>query len=70
MLAYGLTDNILKYNAGVTYSLTPRTIYQFPVKSIRLSYQNETKIPGQELQFTQRDNIFLSFKRGMDDKFF
>jgi len=68
--AYGLRDNIFKYNAGVTYSLTPRTIYQFPVKSIRLSYQNDTKIPGQELQFTQGDNIFLSFKRGLDDKLF
>jgi hypothetical protein len=69
-VVYGLTDKIFKYYAGVTYSLTPRTIYQFPVKSIKLSYQNDTKIPGQELQFTQGDNIFLSFKRGLDDKLF
>ena len=67
-LAYGLTDKILKYNASVTYSLTPRTIFQFPVKSIKLSYQNDVKIPGQELQFTQGDNIFLSLKRGISDK--
>ncbi len=67
--AYGLNDNILKYNAGVTYSLTPRTIYQFPVKYIRMSYQKDLKIPGQELQFSTGDNIFLSFKRGVDDKF-
>ncbi|MEI6049994.1 MAG: DUF5686 family protein [Bacteroidota bacterium] len=67
--AYGLTDNILKYSAGVTYSLTSGTIFQFPVKSIKLSYQDDTKIPGQELQFTQGDNIFLSFKRGINDKF-
>ena len=66
--AYGLADRTFKYNAGITYSLTPRTIYQFPVKSIKLSYQNDTKIPGQELQFAQGDNIFLSFKRGVDDK--
>jgi hypothetical protein len=69
-LAYGLTDKVLKYNASVTYSLTPRTIYQFPVKSIKLSYQNDVKIPGQELQFTQGDNIFLSLKRGISDKLF
>jgi hypothetical protein len=69
-LAYGFTDKILKYNAAVTYSLTPRTIYQFPVKSIKLSYQNDTRIPGQELQFTQGDNIFLSITRGLNDKLF
>jgi len=67
--AYGLDDKITKYNAGVTYSLTPRTIYQFPVKSLKLSYQYDTKVLGQELQFAQADNIFLSFKRGLDDKF-
>jgi hypothetical protein len=66
--AYGFGDKTFKYNAGITYSLTPRTIYQFPVKSLRLSYQKDTRIPGQELQFTQSDNIFLSFKRGIDDK--
>ncbi len=68
--AYGLADDIFKYNAGLIYSLTPRTIYQFPVKSVRLNYQNDTKIPGQDLQFTQGDNIFLSIKRGVDDKLF
>ncbi len=68
--AYGLTDKIFKYNGAVTYSLTPGTIYQFPVKSIRLTYQYDTKVPGQELLFTQSDNIFLSFKRGVDDKLF
>lgn len=66
--AYGLNDKIFKYNAGITYSFTPRTIYQFPVKSLKVSYQKDTKIPGQELQFAQADNIFLSFKRGTDDK--
>lgn len=68
--AYGIKDQIFKYNAGVTWSLTPRTIYQFPVKSLKLSYQKDTKFPGQELQFAQGDNIFLSFKRGVDDKLF
>jgi len=68
--AYGLRDNILKYNAGVSYSLTPGTIYQFPVKSLRMSLMNDTRIPGQELLFTQPDNAFLSFKRGSDDKLF
>ncbi len=68
-LAYGLTDKILKYNVGFTYSLTPGTIYQFPVKSIRLSYQKEVRIPGQEFQLSEEDNIFFSLKRGVNDKF-
>ena len=66
--AYGFKDRTFKYNAGVTFSLTPRTIYQFPVKSVRLSYTKDTRIPGQELQFNQSDNFFLSFKRGENDK--
>jgi hypothetical protein len=69
-LAYGIKDNKFKYNAGLTYSFTPRTIYQFPVKSLRLSYMSDTKIPGQEFQFSEADNIFMSLKRGVDDKFF
>jgi hypothetical protein len=67
--AYGLADNVAKYAGSIIYSLTPGTIYQFPVKSLKLSYQCDTRIPGQELQFTQTDNIFLSFKRGVNDKF-
>jgi hypothetical protein len=53
----------------MTYSLTPRTIYQFPVKSLRVSYQKDIRLPGQDLQFAYRDNFFLSFTRGVNDKF-
>ena len=68
--AYGFADRVVKFTTGCTYSLTPRTIYQFPVKSIRLSYQKETKIPGLELAYNQQDNLFLSLKRGINDKLF
>ena len=61
---------MFKYNAGITYSLTDRTIYQFPVKYIRLNYMKDVRIPGQEFQFAQADNILFSFKRGVDDKRF
>lgn len=66
--AYGFKDQKWKYYGGVTYSLTKRSIYEFPVRSIKASYQRETKIPGQELQFVQEDNFLLSFKRGNNDK--
>jgi hypothetical protein len=67
-LAYGNTDNKFKYYLGTSYSLTNRTIYNFPVKSLKISVQDETKIPGQELQFVQEDNILLSIKRGDNNK--
>ena len=67
-LAYGNADNNYKYYVGATYSLSPRTIYEFPVKSLKISTQDETKIPGQELQFVQEDNVLLSIKRGVNDK--
>jgi hypothetical protein len=68
-LAYGTRDNEFKYNAGIIWSLTPRTIYQFPIKSVRLSYQKDLVLPGQEIRFAYRDNFFLSFTRGENDKF-
>jgi hypothetical protein len=67
-LAYGLWDYKFKYFIGTTFSLTKGSIFEFPVKSIRISYQDETKIPGQELQFVQEDNFLLSFKRGVNNK--
>ena len=66
--AYGFKDHKPKYYLGTTYSVTGRSIYEFPVKAIRLNYQVDTKIPGQELQFIQEDNFLLSFKRGVNDK--
>ncbi len=66
--AYGFKDQRWKYFLSTTYSLNNKSIYTFPLKFIRASYQHDTKIPGQELQFVQEDNFFLSFKRGLNDK--
>ena len=67
-IAYGFHDQKVKYYLGTTFSLTKMSIFDFPVKSIRISFQDETKIPGQELQFVQEDNFLLSFKRGVNNK--
>ena len=67
--AYGFKDEKWKYYLGGTYSFTKRSIYEFPVVSLTASYQKDTKIPGQELQFVQEDNFLLSFKRGVNDRF-
>lgn len=66
--AYGFKDEKWKNYLGGTYSLTDRSIWEFPVRAIRVSYQKDTSIPGQELQFVQEDNFLLSFKRGDNDK--
>lgn len=66
--AYGFKDKQWKYYFGGTYSFTGRSIYEFPVKILKANYQKDVKIPGQELQFIQEDNVLLSIKRGVNDK--
>ena len=68
--AYGFGDRQPKYNITASYALNHKSIYTFPVHALRLSYQYETSIPGQGLQFYAQDNIFLSAKRGIDDKIY
>lgn len=62
--AYGLEDKKWKYFLSGTYSLNNKSVYKFPQHYIRTSYQHDTKIPGQNLEFIQEDNVLLSFKRG------
>ena len=66
--AYGFKDQKWKYFLSGTYSLNNKSVYHFPLHYIRVSYQRDTKIPGQELQFVQEDNFLLSFKRGNNDR--
>lgn len=66
--AYGFKDERWKYFLSTTYSLNNKSIYGYPLNYIKVGYQHDTKIPGQELQFVQEDNFLLSFKRGQNDK--
>jgi hypothetical protein len=66
--AYGTRDKIIKYGLTATVSLTGRSVYQFPVRSLSLSHAYDVQIPGQELNFLTNDNFLLSFKRGKNDK--
>lgn len=58
----------MKYFLSGTYSFNHKSVYSYPLNYLRVSYQYDTRIPGQELQFVQEDNFFLSFKRGNNDK--
>ncbi|WP_018616453.1 DUF5686 and carboxypeptidase-like regulatory domain-containing protein [Segetibacter koreensis] len=67
-VAYGFKDEKWKYFLSGAYSFNHKSIYSYPLNYLKLSYQQDTKIPGQELQFVQEDNFLLSFKRGTNDK--
>jgi len=67
--AYGFRDQKWKYFLSSTYSINNKSIYKYPQNYIRASVQRDTKIPGAELEFIQEDNILLSFKRGVNDKY-
>lgn len=67
-VAYGFKDEKWKYFLSGTLSFNHKSVYSFPLNYLRVSYQYDTKIPGQELQFVQEDNFLLSFKRGNNDK--
>jgi hypothetical protein len=66
--AYGFKDERWKFFLSGTYSINNKSIYSYPLNYFRASFQRETTIPGQELQFMQEDNFLLSFKRGVNDK--
>lgn len=66
--AYGFKDEKWKYFAGGTYSLNNKSVYHFPLNYVRATFQRDTKIPGQDLQFVQEDNFLLSFKRGENNR--
>lgn len=67
--AYGFNDKKWKYFLSGTYSLNNKSVYKFPQHYIRVSAQHDTKIPGQNLEFIQEDNVLLSFKRGENESY-
>jgi len=68
-VAYGFEDKKWKYFLSGTYSLNNKSVYRFPQHYIRGSFQRDTKIPGQNLEFIQEDNVLLSFKRGENESY-
>lgn len=67
-LAYGFKDEKFKYFLSGAYSFNHKSVYSYPLNYLKVSYQYDTKIPGQELQFVSEDNFLLSFKRGDNNK--
>ncbi|GEM63120.1 membrane protein [Sphingobacterium faecium NBRC 15299] len=67
--AYGFKDEKWKYFLSGTYAFNNKSVYSFPQHYIRASFQRDTKIPGQALEFIQEDNFLLSFKRGDNENY-
>jgi hypothetical protein len=66
--AYGFRDEKWKGYAGMRYNFGAGRLMRFPYNQLKIWYQDEIKIPGQDLQFVSEDNIFLSIKRGINNK--
>lgn len=66
--AYGTKDHRWKYNAEVELSFLDKKYHprEFPIHAIRLSQSYDVDMLGQHYEFTNPDNMFLSFKR-MED---
>jgi len=67
--AYGFKDKDFKYMLSAAYAFNNKSIYTFPESYIKATVQHEVKVPGEEIAFRQADAFFLSFKRGVDDKY-
>jgi len=68
--AYGTKDEKLKYNAIVEYSFHDKNEYrkEFPVHSIRAEYLYDINQLGQQYMYTNKDNVFLAWKRQKDTR--
>ncbi len=68
--AYGIEDKKLKYMGELEYSFAKKKEHpnEFPIRSLKLRYENDIFQYGQNYLHTNKDNIFLSIKRKSDNK--
>lgn len=69
-VAYGFKDKRFKGYAAAYYNFGSAQTLRYPLNQLKVWYQNDVKIPGQNLSFVQEDNFLLSFKRGVNDKMY
>ncbi|MDD4515245.1 DUF5686 family protein [Massilibacteroides sp.] len=68
--AYGTKDKEWKYDLIAEYSFIDKTEFrkEFPVHSLRFEYNYDINQLGQQYLYTNKDNMFLAFKRQKDDR--
>ena len=69
-MAYGKKERKLKYAGLVESSFIDKKDYrkEFPVHSVRLEYMYDINQIGQQYMYTNKDNMFLAFKRQKDTR--
>jgi hypothetical protein len=69
-VAYGTKDEKLKYDGLIEYSFIDKKQYrkEFPVHSIRAEYNYDINQLGQHYMYTNKDNVFLAWKRQKDTR--
>ncbi|MBO7337539.1 MAG: carboxypeptidase-like regulatory domain-containing protein [Paludibacteraceae bacterium] len=67
--AYGFGDNVWKYYGKASFSFTKKSIHEFPVRSISLSYYNDTRRPGQESNVNE-NSVFQAIGRDTNHKLY
>lgn len=67
-VAFGTKDKKWKYHGELEYSFNDRKYHarEFPIHSIRGSYEYDVDMLGQHFTFTNPDNMFLSLRRKKD----
>lgn len=62
--AYGFKDHRWKYSGTLTYSFNKRdyVIWEFPKHFISATYSYDVMSPMDKFLFTDKDNVFVSFK--------
>ncbi len=70
LVAYGTKDEKLKYDFIAEYSFIDKVDYrkEFPIHSIRAQYSYDINQIGQQYMYTNKDNIFIAWKRKKDDR--
>jgi Family of unknown function (DUF5686)/CarboxypepD_reg-like domain len=67
---YATKDKRWKYGGAITYKFNDSNFGERPQSALRLQFNNDTELPGQELQGVYEDNFFLSFRRGEYNKLY
>lgn len=69
-VAYGFNDERFKYYGSAAYSFNKENIFWgYPQHYIQISAAFDTRIPGHDLSFDDENNIFLSVKRGENNRY-